>query len=210
MISPMLHMGLTGNIASGKSHATQVFAELGARIIDADVIAHGLLVTGTPTYARVVDSFGQLILNSDKSINRKVLGEIVFGDAERRATLNGIIHPEVRVEVQRQIALLANQHPTGIVIVDAALMVESGSYKMYDRLIVVYCDPMLQLGRLMAREGLNAEQAKARINSQLSVGEKLKLAHYRIDTSGTFRDTRQQIEAVYRELVLLELERRDT
>ncbi|HYK88221.1 MAG TPA: dephospho-CoA kinase [Acidobacteriota bacterium] len=204
----MLRVGLTGNIASGKSQAAHVFAELGARIIDADVIAREALESGTDTYEKVIDAFGKDILDANGSIDRRKLGGIVFGDAGRRANLNSIVHPHVREEIFRRIHEYEKNSPCGIVVVDAALLVESGSYLLYDRLIVVTCDPGLQLSRLIHRDGLTEQQAKARIAAQLPVEEKLKLADYTIDTSGTLKETRDQIEAVYRDLVLRELRQR--
>ncbi len=202
---PMLHVGLTGNIASGKSQAALVFAELGAHIIDADLIVHGLLAAGTPTCSKVVESFGSDVLNHDGSINRKKLAAVVFSQSNKRLLLNSLVHPEVRREVLRRIAELEERFPGGgIIIVDAALMVESGSYKFYDRLIVVTCDPALQLARIVSRDSLSIEEAKARIAAQMPVQEKVKVADYTIETSGTFKETREQIEAIYRDLVLLE------
>lgn len=201
----MLHVGMTGNIASGKSQAAHVFAELGAHIISADLIAHGLLAKGCTIYERVVAAFGNGILAPDGSIERRKLGEIVFSDAEKRAQLNGVIHPAVREEIMRRVHEYAESFPRGIVIVDAALLVESGSYRLYDYLIVVTCDPTLQLARIINRDGLTVEQARVRMAAQMPVEEKLRLASYTIDTSRTFKETREQIEAIYRDLVLQEL-----
>jgi dephospho-CoA kinase len=200
----MLQVGLTGNIASGKSNASRVFAELGAHVVDADIIAHKLLDPGTATYGRIRDAFGAEILFPDGTINRKVLGRIVFSQADKRVLLNGLIHPDVRAEVLRRVGEVVAREASAIIIVDAALMVESGFYKLHERLIVVYCDPALQLSRLMARDGLLPSEAKARMDAQLPVEEKLKLADYVIETSGTFRETRVQIETVYRDLVRVE------
>jgi len=205
MMPRMLHAGLTGNIASGKSQAALVFAELGAHVIDADTVAHELLGPGTKTYAKVAESFGMEILNPDGTINRKVLGGIVFQDFRKRQLLNALVHPDVRTEVLRRIVDLEKDSSAGIIIVDAALMVESGFYKLYDRLIVVTCDPALQLNRLIHRNGLTPDEAKARMAAQMPIEEKLKLADYTIDTSGTFRQTREQIEAIYRDLLLQEM-----
>jgi dephospho-CoA kinase len=200
----MLHVGLTGNIASGKTNARRVFTELGAHAIDADEIAHYLLAPGEEVYRRVVENFGDSIVEGDGTISRKRLGGIVFSDCEKRQLLNALVHPGVRAEVQRRISELEQVHDAGIIIVDAALMVETGSYRGYDKLVVVYCQPALQLDRLMRRGGLTLEEARARIAAQMPVEEKLRVADYRIDTSGTFGQTREKIEAVYRELVLLE------
>ena len=196
----MLRVGLTGNIATGKSHASRVFAELGARVIDADRIAHDLMRPARETYQKVVQAFGREILSPDGAIDRKKLGRIVFNDSEKRLQLNSLVHPDVRNEVLRQIVELERVNPAGIVIVDAALMIESGSYKVYQRVIVTYCDPALQLERIMARDGLSIEEARARVASQMPMEEKLKYADYKIDTSGTFQQTREQIEQIYRTL----------
>jgi dephospho-CoA kinase len=201
----MLRVGLTGNIASGKSHATQVFAELGAHIIDADVIAHGLLTPGTSTYDGVVTAFGEQILNPDATINRRKLGEIVFQDEAKRAELNSLLHPEVRAQVLRRIEELEKSAQNGIIIIDAALMVESGFFRTFDRLIVVHCAPSLQLARIVSRDGLTLTQARARMAAQMPAEEKIKYAHYTIETSGTLRQTREQVESVYRDLLLLKL-----
>ncbi len=202
----MLHVGLTGNIASGKSHATAVFAELGAHIIDADTIAHELLAPGTETYRKVVGAFGPEILDPDRTINRRRLGAIIFNDTEKRLLLNGLVHPDVRTEVLGRIAKLEGDGRGGIIIVDAALMVESGAYKIYDKLIVVHCAPQLQIARIVSRDGLTIAEARARMAAQMPAEEKVKIADYTIDTSGTFRQTREQIEAIYRDLVLHQLE----
>ncbi len=196
-----MQVGLTGNIASGKSHASSVFAELGTHIIDADIIAHELFVPGTETYRTVVQAFGTAILAADGTINRKVLGDIVFHQPEQRLRLNALVHPDVVAEVMRRTFELAKQGFEGIVVVDAALMVESGFYKTQDCLIVVTCDPALQLVRVMARHGLSAEEARLRIDAQMPVAEKIKLADYTIDTSGTYASTREQIERIYRDLI---------
>jgi dephospho-CoA kinase len=201
----VLHVGLTGNIASGKSHATAVFAELGAHIIDADVVAHELLAPQTATYRKVVDAFGPEIVNDDGTINRRRLGGIVFHDTDKRLLLNSLVHPDVRAEVLRRVVEIDGDGRDGILIVDAALMVESGSYKMYDKLIVVHCAPALQIARIVARDNLSIAEARARMAAQLPAEEKLKVADYAVDTSGTFRQTREQIEAIYRSLVLDEL-----
>jgi len=206
----MLQVGLTGNIASGKSHASSVFAELGAHVIDADVIAHELFLPGTTTYAKVVDAFGDEVLAPDRTINRKVLGGIVFHNTEKRMLLNALVHPDVRAEVMRRIFELESRGFEGIIIVDAALMVESGFYKMQDRLIVVTCDPALQLARVMDRCGISVEEARIRMATQMPVAEKMKLADFTIDTSGTYSSTREQIERIYRELILQMHQRRST
>jgi dephospho-CoA kinase len=201
----MLHVGLTGNIASGKSHTASLFAEMGAHVIDADQVVHELLACGTHTYSQIVDAFGAQILNLNKQIDRRRLAQIVFFDEKQRMLLNSLIHPEVQGEILRRIFDLEQLSLSGIIIVDAALMVETGGYKMYHRLVVVACDPALQLSRLMSRDDLTEKDAKARIASQMPIAEKIKLADYTIDTSGTLKHTHDRAEAVYRDLLIQEL-----
>jgi dephospho-CoA kinase len=201
----MLHVGLTGNIASGKSHTAQLFTEMGAHIIDADVVAHELLDPGTSTYRNIVESFGDEILGADREIDRKKLGRIVFFNEDKRKLLNQLTHRDVGNEILKRIFELEQNYSRGIVIVDAALMIETGGYKIYDRLIVVTCDRSLQLARLMSRDQLNERDAIARMNSQMPIEEKLKLADYTIDTSGTLKQTRDQVEAIYRDLLIQEI-----
>ena len=200
----MLHVGLTGNIASGKSAAALLFAELGAHVIDADRVVHLLLKSGTPVYRKIVDAFGERILSSAGEIDRRILGRMVFSDADKRLLLNSLTHPAVATEILRQIGELEQSASSGIIIVDAALMIETGGYKMYHRIIVVTCDPALQVSRLIERNGLTEEEAGARIAAQMSMEEKLKLANYTIDTSGTLEHTREQVEAIYRDLLIQE------
>ena len=202
----MLRVGLTGNIASGKSQAALAFARLGAHIIDADVIAHELLHAGTPTYDRIVREFGAGILLPDGTIDRKRLGHIIFSNSSRRLLLNNLVHADVRSEVFRRIIDLEATNSRGIIIVEAALLVETGSYTLYDCLIVVNCHPALQLARIIKRDGLTEAEAGARIAAQMPPEEKLRLAQYTIDTSGTFEETRLQVETIYLDLLRRERE----
>lgn len=199
----MLHVGLTGNIATGKSYAAAHFESLGARVIDADRIVHALLDGGAHIRQKLVESFGRGILREDGRVDRTRLGRIVFFDSAQRKLLNGIMHPAVHAEIRQQMAAADQAAPDGIIIVDAALMIETGGYREYDCLIVAACNPSLQLERLMSRDGLTAHEAQARIASQMPMEEKVKFADYIIDTSGTLASTRDQVEAIYRELNIL-------
>ena len=201
----MLHVGLTGNIASGKSYASMKFAELGAYVIDADRIVHELLSRGTETQKKVIEAFGNEILRDDGSVDRKLLGNIIFCDPEKRILLNSLTHPAIGEEIRERILAMEKTSTGGIIIVEAALMVETGSYNKYHRLIVISCDPALQVSRLMDRDDLTFEEAEDRIRSQMPIEEKLKLADYTIDTSGTLIQTQVQVESIYRDLLIQEM-----
>jgi dephospho-CoA kinase len=199
----MLKVGLTGNIATGKSQASLKFAELGAQVIDADLIAHEILNPGTDTFRRILETFGREILSDDGSIDRRKLGNIVFPDPEKRRLLNDLTHPVIGGRIQDQIALLERTSGAGIVIIEAALMVEVGSYKRYHALVVVTCHPSIQLSRLIDRDKLSLEDAMARIRAQMPMEEKLKVADYSIDTSGSLQETHRQVERIYQQLLNL-------
>ncbi len=203
----MLTVGLTGGIAVGKSTVMQTFAELGAVCFDADAIARSVVEPGRPALAAVVEAFGSRALSPDGSLDRAALGEIVFGSPERRRELEAILHPPIIAEQDRLIAEVRTTRPDAIVIVDAALMIESGGYRRFDVLVVVHCAPEVQRQRLMARNGITSEEADRRIAAQMPQEEKLKYASVSIDTTGTLGDTRRRTEAAWEELCLLSRER---
>ena len=199
----MLQVGLTGNIATGKSQASKKFAELGAQVIDADLIAHEILNPGTDTFGTILENFGDGILGGDGTIDRRKLGKIVFSNPEKRFLLNRLTHPVIGDRILRSIDWIERNSEAKVVIIEAALMVEVGSYKRYHALVVVTCQRSIQLSRLMDRDKLSLEDAKARIGSQMPIEEKLKLADYSIDTSGSLRETHRQVEMVYGSLLKL-------
>ena len=192
----MLRVGLTGGIGTGKSTVGMMFVELGCHLIDADRITHQLFQSGQPVYTAVVQAFGERILLPDRTINRKVLGEIVFADDEARARLNALVHPAVIQRHQDWLSEMEARDPAGISIVDAALMIEVGTYKNYDKIIVVSCTPEVQKQRLQARSGLSEEEIASRIRSQMPLKEKAKYADFVIDNSGELPETRRQVEEV--------------
>ncbi|HEY2931648.1 MAG TPA: dephospho-CoA kinase [Acidobacteriota bacterium] len=199
----MLKVGLTGGIASGKSHALAEFRKLGAHTIDADEIAHRVIARGRPAYEEILRVFGSEILLVNGEIDRKALGKIVFADEEKLKRLNGIIHPRVFEEEEWELqafkAKAGRRSP--IVIIDAALMIETGSYKRYDKIIVVFCLPELQFARLIARDGISPEEAALRISRQMPISEKAKYADYLIENSGKYNETQRQIRQVYASLM---------
>jgi dephospho-CoA kinase len=197
----MLKIGLTGGIATGKSYVLEILRELGCEVLDADYVAHEVIERGQPAYQEIIDHFGEAIVGPDGRIDRAKLGVIVFNDRSEREKLNSIVHPKVFQYQARWFEEVMRKNPSAIAVVDAALMIETGSYRRFDKLIVVYCAPELQLERLMKRSNLRREDALARISAQMPSAEKLKYADYSIDTSNGFEDTRRQVEAIYRNLV---------
>ncbi len=197
----MLKVGLTGSIAVGKSFVLSVLADLGCATFDADRIAHGVMEPGRAAHEDIVREFGPQVLAEDGSIDRVKLGAIVFRDAARRARLNEIVHPRVIAEQDRLLGEVAARDPRAIVVVDAALMIESGGYKRFDKLVVAYCDRETQISRLMGRNQITREEAERRINAQMSSEEKRGYADYVIDTSGTLEETRLRVVDLYNKLV---------
>jgi dephospho-CoA kinase len=196
----MLRVGLTGGIAAGKSSVGKIFVQLGCHLIDSDQITHQLLSPGEAVHAAVVKEFGQRILAPDGTIDRRILGEIVFKNPEAREALNHLVHPAVIARQQEWLKEVEAQDPSGIAFVDAALMIEVGTYKDYDKIVVVICSPDLQRLRLKAKTGLADEQIEARIRSQMPMEEKAKYADFVIDNSGSIEKTREQVESVYSQL----------
>jgi dephospho-CoA kinase len=192
----MLRVGLTGGIAVGKSTVGQMFVELGCHLLDSDRIAHELFEPGQDVHERVVKTFGDRILTPDGRIDRRILGNIVFHDPEARKTLNSLVHPAIIQRQQKWLNEMESQDPDGIAIVDAALMIEIGTYKNYRKLIVVTCDPAIQKARLMHRSGLSEEQIDERIRAQMPLEEKVKYADFVVNTSGELANTRRQVEEV--------------
>ena len=197
----MLRVGLTGSIGVGKSFVTSVFEELGCHVLDADLTAREVVMPGTPGLKAITEEFGEEILNTDGSLDRKRLGALIFADQAKRERLNQILHPFI---IARQDEIMRGweaEDPNGIGIIDAALMIESGGYKRFDKLIVVHCRPEVQLERLMLRDKLSREEALRRISSQMPQEEKQKFADYLIDTSDGFELTRTQIISVHQKLI---------
>lgn len=196
----MLKVGLTGSIAVGKSYVCECFRELGCHVLDADLTARKVVEPGTPGLARIVEEFGNGVLLADGSLDRKRLGSVVFGNEEKRLLLNSIVHPLVIDAQDRWLKDVESKQPGGIAIIDAALMIESGGYKRFNKLIVVWCKPDIQLQRLTSRDGLTAEEAIKRISSQMPQEEKKRYADFTIDTSHGFEDTQRQVRQVFSSL----------
>jgi dephospho-CoA kinase len=196
-----LLVGLTGSIATGKSTVSRMFAHLGARVLDADLLAREVVMPGQPAYLEIVEEFGQKVVQEDGTLDRKALGVIVFAEPAKRKRLEEITHPAIAARQQRILSALDEEAFEGIVIWDVALLFETGGVAKMDRVIVVATDPETELARLMARDGMAAAEASARIASQMAVAEKAKRAHYVIDNSGDRVQTERQVKGVYEALL---------
>ena len=197
----MLLIGLTGGIASGKTVASKMFVNLGAHLIDADVIAWNIVKPFTPAWKEIVSAFGRSILYEKKEINREVLGGIIFNNLEKRRQLEAITHPRIIDEENQQVIALREKYNSGIIIIDAALLIEAGRYDRMDKLVVVYTDRKTQLKRLMARDNLNKAEAQKRLDSQMSLDEKVKLADFVIDNSKSLGEVENQVADIYSSLM---------
>jgi dephospho-CoA kinase len=201
----MLKVGLTGGLASGKSFVGAALEDLGCKLIEADELGHEVLMPDGMAYASVVREFGPGILDADGEIDRKKLALEVFADKERLRLLNSLVHPEVRKRTDEMIAEYFAADPDAIVVVAAAIHIETGGYKRFDKLIVVVCTVEQQIQRAMQRDGSTRAAALARLASQMPLDEKRKYADYVIDTSGSKEDTLRQTEEVYHSLRSLTL-----
>ncbi|MCM2255611.1 MAG: dephospho-CoA kinase [Vicinamibacteria bacterium] len=188
-----LRVGLTGGIASGKSHVLRRLAADGFRTLDLDHVAHELMVPGGAAYAEVVAAFGPGILDAAGAIDRRALGAIVFADPHARLRLNALVHPRVRLAEE------AWQREAGageVTIVDAALLVETGLHLRFDRLVVVRCSTEQQLERLRHRDGVSGAAAEARLAAQMDPADKVRFAHFEIDSSGLPADTDSAVDTL--------------
>jgi len=193
----MLKVGLTGGLASGKSFVGRSLADLGCLLIQADVLGRQVLEQGGETYEAVVATFGNQILDPDGKINRRRLARIVFSDPEQLAKLNALVHQHVKERERDLVAEFAREHPDGIAVTEAAILVETGSYKDYDRLIVAFCRPEQQIERSIERDGVSREEVLNRLSRQMPLEEKVKHADFIVDTSGSKENTLQQVRTVY-------------
>ena len=183
-------------------------AGLGCPIIDADLLAREVVAPGEPAWRGIVEAFGEAVLQADGTLDRTRLGALVFADPARRRQLEAITHPAIQARRQAALGELAARGFEGVVIQDAALLIEVGGAAHVDRLVVVYAEPAAQLARLMTRDGLAEADARQRIASQMPLAEKARLAHYVIDSSDSREETAAQVAAVHAALVAEQRARR--
>jgi dephospho-CoA kinase len=198
----MLKVGLTGGIATGKSLVAGVFAELGVHIIDADSIGHELMAPGGPAYDEIVNRFGAEILNSDKTVNRAKLAELAFDQRRPRIyELNSLLHPGIIQRYEKLMEEIGGREPNAIVMLEAALLLEAGLRRRFDRIIVVSCKPQQRIERWEKRLQVDADAARRevtrRMMAQAPDEAKIQAADYVIDNSGSVEDTRKQVEKVF-------------
>ncbi len=203
----MLIVGLTGGVASGKSTVSSTLREEGAYLIDADQIARNLVQPHTPIWQELIDTFGEDILQKDGSIHRKKLAALVFSNREKRTRLNQVLHPRIKEETQRRLRAIGQSDPEAIVVIDAALLVETGDYREMDQLIVVRATEAQQMERLRERDGASPGEAEQIVSAQMPLEEKLKVADFVIGNEGSIQETRRQAKAVFQELKRLALQK---
>ena len=193
----MLRVGLTGGLATGKSFVGRILAEQGCLLIKADDLGHQVLEPGAEAYAPVVAEFGPQILAPGGRIDRRKLAAEVFEKPDRLEKLNQLVHPPVRRRSRELADAFAAAHPSGIIVNEAAILIETGSARSFDKLIVAACPEHLQVERAMERDGITREEALARIRRQMPIEEKVRLADFVIDTSGTKEQTTAQTLEVF-------------
>jgi dephospho-CoA kinase len=202
----LLKLGLTGGIASGKSVVGEMFLKLGAHLLQADAVAHWLMQPGHAVYEEVVRRFGREILNPDETINRSRLAEAAFGAPRRIQELNQIVHPAVVAHQNQWMEEIGQRDPNAIAIVEAALILEAGAASHFDRLIVVTCHPEQRVLRYARRMGISEDAARAevtrRMAAQIPDQEKIKVADFVIDNSGSLDATELQVQRVFADLRL--------
>ena len=196
----MITFGLTGGIASGKSTVTRTFRAHNIPMVDADIVAREVVAPDTTGLRMIIETFGSEYLLPDGTLNRSTLASLVFNDANAMKELNHIMIPIIEIESNNKIDLF-HYEGNKIVGYDAALLVENGNYKKYQPLIVVHCQPEMQLARLMSRNSLTEAEAMARISAQLPTEEKIKVADFVIDTSGTIEESIAQTEKIIDHLI---------
>jgi len=192
-----LLVGLTGGIATGKSTVSALLRQLGCEIIDADLLAREVVEPGQPALAQIVTEFGRDVVTAAGELDRKKLGAVVFANPERRRRLEAITHPAIRDRFLARLDELAKQGFVGLVVFDAAVMIESGNYKNMDRLVVVVTDEATQMARLHGRDGTDDAENRRKIASQMPLTEKAKLADFVIDNSGSRDATAEQVRRVF-------------
>lgn len=193
-----LLVGLTGGMGSGKSTASGMFQRLGAEVIDADALCRELMEPEQPAWREIVETFGPEILQPDQRLDRKKLAERVFSNPGDRRRLEAILHPRVFEEERRRFEAIADKNPGAVVILDAALLIESGNYRKVDQVVVVTCPEEEQVRRLLARGGFDETEIRRRLACQMPAQEKIRYANHVIQNDSTLEHLEQQVNSLYR------------
>jgi dephospho-CoA kinase len=196
----MLRVGLTGGLATGKSFVGRTLAAFGCQLLQADHLGHLVLLPGGEAYEPVVVLFGKEILASDGSIDRKLLGAIVFGKPDLLATLSQLVHPHVLKREEQWLRTVEAQDPSAIAVVEAAILIETGSFRRFSKIVLTVCTEEQQVRRAMDRDQLPEAEVRHRLERQMPLEEKRKFAHYVIDTSGSKENTIDQVRVLYSSL----------
>ena len=193
-------VGLTGGMGSGKTLAAKIFHERSAHIIDADSIARDLVYPNRPAWEEIVQAFGREILLKNGEIDRSLLGRIVFENSTKRKILEEILHPRVFAEEYRIYQDISKKNIKALIIVDAALLIESGNHKNMDKIVVIACNKQERIRRLLKRDTLTLKEIQKRFQSQMKIDDKIKFADYIIDNNGSVDGLEKQVERLYHEL----------
>lgn len=193
----MVLIGLTGGIGAGKSTIASRFAELGAHVVDADVMARRAVEAGTPALAAIAARFGNDVLCADGSLNRAALGQIVFNDSHARKDLEAIVHPAVHALTSAEFQRIQTQEPNAVIIYDVPLLVEAQNSYDFDRVVVAHAPADVRINRLVALRGMSVEEAQRRVEAQASDEARLAVANDIIDTSGSLESTLLQVDALW-------------
>jgi dephospho-CoA kinase len=196
----MLRVGLTGGLASGKTFVGRALADMGCFLIQADELGHQVMAKGAEAYRPILTEFGETILDDQGSIDRRKLAALVFNNPDLLQKLNAIVHPAVRARGRLLADAFAQREPHGICVYEAAILVETGSFREYDRLIVASCSERQQVERAVLRDHLTRDEVLSRLRRQMPLEEKVKYADYVIDTSQTKEHTLDQTRTVYASL----------
>jgi dephospho-CoA kinase len=194
-------IGLTGGIASGKSTVSKMLVELGADYIDADLVGHQIYQPGKEAWQEIIDTWGEDLLLPDQTINRQKLGAIVFSAPEALARLNQITHPRIKAELKKEIDLRKkSESDVKALVIEAAILIEANWHPLFDKIWVVITDEKTAIDRLAKSKGMTPEQARARIDAQLSNEERKKYADVVIENNGSLEEVLKQVEKAWAEI----------
>ena len=201
-----LLVGLTGGMGSGKTLAASFLKDLGAFVLDADLICRKLVEPGQPAWREISDTFGKEIFTSSGNLDRKRLANIIFKTPQKKVILEGILHPKVFEIEELKYEAIRKEHPNAVVIVDAALLIESGNYKKMDKVIVVNSDEKNRIDRIISRNHISLDEVTSRINNQMPSEEKVRYADFVLENSFDKGSLRSKVIDMYTELALLATE----